>query len=376
MSETENVNSSNISNGTIDSFSCHANTSDYKNETVQDISINCFNTSTVCDFSENINTLPYNNSTISDISSDCENDISSMSAQNPLCLNLCNKGMHIGHLNVQGLQNKFDQIALILNSENNDIHFLGLSETKLKYFHPDDAFTINNYQLYRKDRVITSESKEDGGGLIVYVKEGIKCVRRRDLETDEVECLFLEIFPKNGKTFLIGNMYRNPKESVQWNQLFEDMAEKVLQEEKETYILGDFNRDLLNSQIKKSWLEYMEQFGLFQQVTVPTRQTEVSSTLIDHIYSNSPSNISSVTVPKVGLSDHYPIFITRKVNASLPKSSHFTIKYRSFKNFNEEDFVHGFSSAPWDIIKVFEDPDDILETWSNVFLDMLIFISQ
>ena len=81
--------------------------------------------------------------------------------------------------------------------------------------------------------------------------------------------------------------------------------------------------------------------------------------------------MSSVTVPRVGLSDHYPIFITRKVNASLPKSSHFTIKYRFFKNFNEEDFVHGLSSAPWDIIKVFEGPDDILETWSNVFLDIV-----
>ena len=122
-------------------------------------------------------------------------------------LNLCNAGMHIGHLNVQGLQNKFDQIALMLDSENNDIHVLGLSETKLKDFHPDDAFAINNYQLYRKDREITSERTEDGGGLIVYVKEGIKCVRWRDLETNEVESLFLEIFPKTGKSFLIGNLY-------------------------------------------------------------------------------------------------------------------------------------------------------------------------
>ena len=100
--------------------------------------------------------------------------------------------MHIGHLNVQGLQNKFDQIALMLDSENNDIHVLGLSETKLKDFHSDDGFAINNYQPYRKDREITCELKEDGGGLSVYVKEGIKWVRR-DLETNEVECLFLEI---------------------------------------------------------------------------------------------------------------------------------------------------------------------------------------
>ena len=115
----------------------------------------------------------------------------------------------------------------------------------------------------------------------------------------------------------------------------------------------------------------MEQFGLIQQVTVPNRQTEVSSTLIDHVYSNSPSNISSVTVPKVGLSDHYPIFLTRKINASLPKSSHYTIKYRSYKNFNEENFINELSSAPWDVIKVFEDPDDILETWSTMFLDIV-----
>ena len=153
--------------------------------------------------------------------------------------------------------------------------------------------------------------------------------------------------------------------------MFENIIEKVLQEEKETYILGDFNRDLLNPQIKKSWLEYMEQFGLFQLVKVPTRETEVSSTLIDHVYSNSPSNISSLIVPKVGISDHYPIFMTRKINASLPKSSHYTIKYRSYKNFNEEVFVNELSSAPWDIIKVFEDPDDILETWSKMFLDIV-----
>ena len=360
-------------NISLEDCSNHSSNDEYQNETVQEISVDCFETSTLCDISDNVNTLPYNDSTINDtcLSSLAENDISSMSAPNPLCLNLCNKGMHIGHLNVQGLQNKFDQVALMLNSERNDIHVLGLSETKLKDFHPDDAFPIDNYQLFRKDRVITCERKEYGGGINVYVKEGIKCARRSDLETDEVECLFLEIFPNNGKSFLIGNLYRNPKESVQWNQLFEDMTEKVLKEEKETYFLGDFNRDLLNSQIKKSWLEYMEQFGLIQQVTVPTRQTEVSSTLIDHVYSNSPSNISSVTVPKVGLSDHYPIFLTRKINASLPKSSHYTIKYRSYKNFNEENFINELSSASWDVIKVFEDPDDILETWSTMFLDIV-----
>ena len=65
LSETENVNISVISNKTKDSLSDPENTSDYENETVQDVSNEYFDTSTRCDISENINTLPYNNSTIS-----------------------------------------------------------------------------------------------------------------------------------------------------------------------------------------------------------------------------------------------------------------------------------------------------------------------
>ena len=37
-----------------------------------------------------------------------------------------------------------------LTSEENDIHLLGISEIKLKSFHPDNAFIANNYQLFRK----------------------------------------------------------------------------------------------------------------------------------------------------------------------------------------------------------------------------------
>ena len=219
--------------------------------------------------------------------------------------------------------------------------------------------------------MLSKDRKEEGGGLLIYVKDEIKCVRRKDLETDEVECLFLEISPKNGKSFLVGNLYRNSKETVKWNENLENIMENVLQEEKETYILGDVNRDLLNENSKKSWLEYMEQFGLLQKVMQATRETETSRTLIDHLYLNTSENLANVTVPKIGLSDHYPIFMTRKMNFSTSKREHYTIKYRSFKNFNETNFKEDMSSVPWDIIKGFEEPDEILETWSDLFLKVV-----
>ena len=135
---------------------------------------------------------------------------SSMSAQSMLNLGLGKKGFKMGHLNVQGIQNKIEQIDLLLNSSGNDIHLFGLSESKLNDSHTSNFFNIKNFQLFRKDRVISAVRPEQGGGIIVYVKDGIKCERRLDLECENIECIWLEIFPKNSKSFLIGSMYRHP----------------------------------------------------------------------------------------------------------------------------------------------------------------------
>ena len=126
------------------------------------------------------------------------NDSSFMMAQ-PLNLNLTSKGLKIGHLNIQGLQNKFDQVDLMLNDSGNEIHIFGFSETKLRDFHPDSAFNIKNYQLFRKDRFISNERREEGEGIIVYVRNGVKAERRHDLERKEIECLWLEVYPKKLK---------------------------------------------------------------------------------------------------------------------------------------------------------------------------------
>ena len=65
---------------------------------------------------------------------------SSMSAQSMLNLGLGKKGFKMGHLNVQGIQNKIEQIDLLLNSSGNDIHLFGLSESKLNDSHTSNFF--------------------------------------------------------------------------------------------------------------------------------------------------------------------------------------------------------------------------------------------
>ena len=60
----------------------------------------------------------------------------------------------------------------------------------------------------------------------------------------------------------------------------------------------------------------MESFGLHKIFNVPTRVTDQSATLIDHIYSNNYAKILTTVVPNRGLSDNFPVFVSRKTNSS------------------------------------------------------------
>ena len=190
-------------------------------------------------------------SSFKDDSSVLNASLNSNHACHTLNLGLTGKGMRIGHLNIQGLSNKIDQVKLMLTSRNNSVHILGLSEIKLEDYHPDSVFLIDGYQKpMRKDRL------EGGGGIIVYIKEGVVFKRRSDLELKELECVWLEICPTNSNSFLICFMYRHPNARVGWNESFENCLDKIYGVEKELYILGDFNRDLFNTNIKRNWLDF------------------------------------------------------------------------------------------------------------------------
>ena len=78
-----------------------------------------------------------------------------------LDLGLKSKGFQMGHLNIQGLSNKIEQVRILLQSENNQIRVLGLSESKLSSFHLDSGFLFNGFQIpFRRDH----QENAGGGG--------------------------------------------------------------------------------------------------------------------------------------------------------------------------------------------------------------------
>ena len=53
-------------------------------------------------------------------------------------------------------------------------------------------FHVEGFQTpFRKDN-----ESNGGGGIVVYVRNGINAKRRRDLEINEISCIWLEISQK------------------------------------------------------------------------------------------------------------------------------------------------------------------------------------
>ena len=82
----------------------------------------------------------------------------------------------------------------------------------------------------------------------------------------------------------------------------------------------------------------MASFNFSQLVDKPTRISQYSSTLIDHIFSNAPNNISSISVPQYSISDHLPVCVTTQ-NLSDKGSAHKYIRYRKTEQFDENAFL-------------------------------------
>ena len=77
-----------------------------------------------------------------------------------------------------------------------------------------------------------------GGGIMVYVRNGINARRRDDLETNGISCIWLEMTPGKGKSFSIGNMYRPPDSRIEFSDRFESFIDYVLETTKKVFCFG------------------------------------------------------------------------------------------------------------------------------------------
>ena len=173
-------------------------------------------------------------------------------------------------------------------------------------------------------------SEKKGGGVSIFLKDGITYKRRTDLDIfqGETESVVVEILSKSGIKIIIGSMYRPPNTNI--SQFSTNIANIIRQARMakgkslpELVIGMDHNIDLLKGSHHnptQKFIEDLSDIDLFPTITRRTRITNHSATLIDNIYVSDQlhRNFES-TIIVHDVSDHLPSLAMLKQTKLLSK---------------------------------------------------------
>jgi hypothetical protein len=235
---------------------------------------------------------------------------------------------------------------------------------------------IANYNSEFKHKI----NRKEGGGLAIYIQDTINYRIRTDIsfpseKQSEYDSLIIELVshdPNHSNT-IIANIYRSPNFNniPQFTSHLKHIVETIARENKNIIITGDFNIDLLktNTHIPTAgFLDMMISNGMIPQITLPTRLTHSTASLIDHIFTNSPNETSIAGTITTDISDHFSNFILIKLK--IPKRQFPTyITYRrydetSFAKFNSELENVDFSSV------YINDPSQAYSSFLDIILSL------
>ena len=255
-------------------------------------------------------------------------------------------------MNISSLSAHFDELDTILNLLDFNFSIIGLTETRLK----KDAsasmpITIEGYSYEH------TPTESSCGGALLYISNKFNYKPRNDLllyKSLHLESVFIEILFPNKSNLIVGCIYRHPCMSIdEFNDVISPILHKISTENKIIILLGDFNIDLIKCSTNASTSEFfnlISSYNFLPYITLPTRITDRSQTLIDNIFSNATSTkiISGNLTSTV--SDHLPqFFVYPDFNKTFVPRKH-NIYRRSLNFYDKISFYSDFQNIDWDDI--------------------------
>ena len=139
---------------------------------------------------------------------------------------------------------------------------------------------------------------------------------------------------------------------------FNEILTKVDKTNKITYLTGDFNIDLLKSDVCEYSNRFCEQLftsSFFPLINRPTRITQHTATLIDNIFSNDLDQLESSINGLIfsDISDHLPIFHLASLSSNTDVSekgnnSHYNITVDKDISYNLASFLVSVKNISWE----------------------------
>ena len=201
------------------------------------------------------------------------------------------KELLIAHLNINSIQNKFEELTNVMKAIR--VHIMFVSETKIDSSYPNAQFSLPGYSLYRNDR------KKGGGGILVLISTALSKTRLKlDKDYKTLEVIAIDVKTETGNMVIIG-VYRPPRALCGEYRL---LLEKELSEicnwaslkSNHVVVICDLNLDRMRPDKSegKLLLNLEVEQGFECVITKPTRtekrSTTITESLIDVLLSNRP----------------------------------------------------------------------------------------
>ena len=257
---------------------------------------------------------------------------------------------NIFHANVNGLESKFDTLHTFLGGTASAVDVVAITETSE---HDKHSF-ISNIDMDGYDPFSTPTLSLKGGTAL-FVNKDYKAFERRDIKIQNnlFESVWIEIKNKNSKNIVCGCIYRHPnklnQDYTEFNKYMDETLSKLVKENKELYICGDFNIDLLKINEVDTHMKFytlMNAHGLLPFIVQPTRVVNNQTpSLIDNIFSNNVSDAVCSGNIYFTLSEHFSQFAS--VNRGKIDIKKIVMYGRNMKNFSEIDFRDDVSIQQW-----------------------------
>ena len=249
---------------------------------------------------------------------------------------------------MNGLESKLDTIRTFFGGTKSAMDVIAITETSE---HNDQSF-ISNVDIEGFSPPFSTPSLSRKGGAALYVRNIYNVFERNDLKVKnpDFEGVWTEIKNDSSKNVVCGCVYRHPRKNPEeFFQYLDLTLSKISKENKEIYICGDFNLNLLKSDSDSNCSNFynlLNSSGFLPLILHPSRVVEGQNpSLIDNIFSNSTSNVILSGNIYLQLSEHFSQFAS--IQHDKIDVKHVDMYARNYTNYSDEHFRDIVSIQVW-----------------------------
>ena len=269
------------------------------------------------------------------------------------------------HQNIRSFNRNIDEFILFIKNLNILPDVIIFSETFFSESNFHDLHGYNGYHRYRSDK--------GGGGVSVYVLENYVSDYVLDMcyIDDSVEFCTVSVKVTENLNVKVVGFYRPPSANpVNFSQYLEENIVSSFRPSEIVFMGGDANIDLsINNNVTNQYMNILYSGGFLPVITLPTRVTDTSSTLIDHFWVTVGAHVLPGVLEN-SITDHKLIFLCMTVPRRVEST-----KKKKFRDHSNQNLVN-FQESVHDYIRSdFSSYDNCtVEFRTKMFLDKLYLI--